>query len=65
MRITLVPDVPDQLVAWGVEDSMDRDGQFNHAQTGAQMPTGNGNRRHCFGAQLVRHLTQLAVRQAL
>ena len=32
VRIALMPDVPDQLVARGVEDGVDGDGQFNHAQ---------------------------------
>ena len=37
MRVALVADVPDQLVLGRIKHRMDRDRQFNHAQTRAQM----------------------------
>ena len=37
MRVALVADVPDQLVLRRIKHRMDRDRQFNHAQTRAQM----------------------------
>ena len=37
MRVALVAHIPDQLVLGCIEHRMDRDRQFNHAQTCAQM----------------------------
>ena len=37
MRVALVAHIPDQLVLRRIEHRMDRDRQFNHAQTRAQM----------------------------
>ena len=39
MRITLMADVPDQLVLGRVKHRMQRDGQLNNAKPCAQMPT--------------------------
>ena len=42
MGIGLVADVPDQLVAGGVEHGVDRNRQFDHAESGTQMAAGCG-----------------------
>jgi hypothetical protein len=53
VRVALVAHIPDQLVHRGVEDRVDRHGQFDHAQRRAQMPAGFGHGRDHFGAQLI------------
>ena len=63
--IALVAHVPDQLVAWRVEDRMDRHRQFDHAQTRAQMAASFRDGADRLGPQLVGQLPQLAVRQPL
>ncbi len=40
VRVTLMADVPDNLVARRVEHRMQRDCQLDHAQTRAQMAAG-------------------------
>jgi hypothetical protein len=40
VRIGLVADVPDDAIVRGVEDVMQRDGQFHHAKPGRQVPAG-------------------------
>ncbi|EKE16586.1 MAG: hypothetical protein ACD_10C00906G0002 [uncultured bacterium] len=50
MRIALVADIPDDLVARGVEDGVQGDGEFDDAQTGTQMAAGDRHRRDGFGA---------------
>ena len=59
VRIGLVADVPDQPVARGVEHVMNGRSQLDHAEAGAEMPAGNGNRVDGFLAQLVCDLTDL------
>ena len=59
MRIGLVADVPDQLVAGRVEHIVQRDGELDHAEPGAEMPAGHRNRGNRLGAQLVRQLAQV------
>ena len=59
VRIGLMADVPQQPVARRVEDRMDRDGQFDHAQRRAQMAAGDRDRIDGLGPQLVGELTQL------
>ena len=44
VRIGLVADVPDQPVARRVEHVMQRHGQLDHAETGAQMAAGHRDR---------------------
>ncbi|OIQ71187.1 hypothetical protein GALL_472000 [mine drainage metagenome] len=46
VRIALVPDVPDQLVARRVKHGVNRHGKFNHAQPRAQMAAGFRHRRN-------------------
>jgi hypothetical protein len=41
--IGLMADIPDQLVARGVENGMECDGQLDHAQCRAQMPAGRSH----------------------
>ena len=45
VRIALVADVPDQPVVRRVEHIMDRDGQLDHAEPGAEMAAGDRDRR--------------------
>ncbi len=59
VRIGLVADVPDQPVFRRVEHVMDRDGQFDHAEAGAEMPAGLADRRDHLLPELVRQLAQL------
>ena len=64
VRIGLVADVPDQLVAGRVEDGVDGDGQLHHAQARAQVPAGLGDGGDGLGPQLVGEPLQLGVREA-
>ena len=41
VRIGLMADIPDQLVVGRVEDIVQRHGQLDHAEAGAQMPAGH------------------------
>jgi hypothetical protein len=50
VRIGLVADVPDQAVLGGIEQVMQGDGQFHHAQSGAQMAAGDRHRIDGFNA---------------
>ena len=38
MTISLVTNIPDQSVVWRIKDPVQGDGQFNHPQTGTEMP---------------------------
>ena len=44
-------DVPDQPVVGRVEHVMQRDGQFDHAEPGAELAAGDGDGADGFGAQ--------------
>jgi hypothetical protein len=59
VRIGLMADVPDQPVARRVEHVVQRNGQLDHAEPGAQVPAGDGNGRNRLLAQLVGELAQL------
>lgn len=63
VRIRLMSDVPDQPVPRGVENRMQRDGQFDHAEARAEMPSGYRDRADRLGAEFIRNLTELVVRQ--
>ena len=52
-------DVPDQPVARRVEDIMDGGGEFDHAETGAEMAAGDGDRVDRFLTQFVGDLLHL------
>ncbi len=65
MRIGLVADIPDQLVLGRVEHGMKRNGEFDHAQTRAEVAASDRNRIDGFGPKLVCDLFQLGPRAAL
>ena len=56
-------DIPDQPVVRRVEHVMQRNGQFDDAEAGAEMSAGDRDRADGFGAQLVGHLAKRALRQ--
>ena len=61
VRIGLVADIPDQAVVGRVEDVVQRDGQLDDAEAGAEMAAGD---RHCFdqlGAQFGGQLRQVGL----
>ena len=60
VRIGLVADVPDQPVVRRVKYVVQRDGQLDHAQTGAKMAAGDRHSIDRLLPQFVGHLTQLA-----
>ena len=64
MRIGLMPDVPDQPVVRRFEDIMERDGEFDHAQTGTEMAAGDGDGIDRLVAQFVGDLRQICFTQA-
>src|SRR6476619_2870334 len=43
VRVSLVADVPHEAVARCVEDVMQRDGQLDHAEAGAEVSAGHRN----------------------
>ena len=53
VRIGLMADVPDQAIARRVENIVQRHGQFDDAEPGAQMPAGDRDGADRFGAQFV------------
>ena len=59
VRIGLMADVPDQAVARGVEDVMDRGGQLDDAEAGAEMAAGDRDGVDGFLTQLVGDLPDL------
>ena len=65
VRIGLMADVPDQPVGGRVEDGVQRYGQFDHAQAGAEMAAGLGHRVDGLETQFVGQLPELLRRQVL
>ena len=63
VRIALVADVPDQPVARRLEHIMERDGQLDDAEPGAEMAAGHRHRRDRLRAQFVGELAELAALQ--
>jgi hypothetical protein len=63
VRVGLMADIPDDPVARRVEHVMQRDGQFDNAQAGAEVAAGHRNRRNGFLAQFVGEPTQLVLGQ--
>ena len=61
VRIGLVADVPDQPVVRRVEDVVQRDGQLDDAEAGAEMAAGDRDRVDRLLPQLVGELLQLVV----
>ena len=56
-------DVPDQAVVGRVEHPVQRDGQFDHAEAGAEMAAGDRDRVDGLLAQLVGELAQVLLGQ--
>ena len=61
VRIGLMADVPDQPVARRVEHVVQRDGQLDHAEAGAEMAAGDRHGVDRLLAQFVGELAQLAL----
>ena len=65
VRVTLVSDIPDENVARGLENVVQRHRQFHNAETGAEMAARPRNRRYRLGAKFVRKRRQrLLVKRA-
>ena len=64
VRIALMRDVPDQLVARRVEHGVQRNGQFHHAETRAQVTARLADRTDRLSTQLVSKTAQLWIRKA-
>ena len=60
VRIALMADVPDQAIVRRVIQIMQRDGQFDHAEPGAEMSADAGHRFDQVFAQLARDIGQFA-----
>ena len=56
-----MPDIPDQPVLRGVEDIMQRDGEFDDPEPGPEMAAGGADRIDQFSAQFIGNLAQVAV----
>ena len=63
VRIGLMADIPDQPVARRVEHRVEGDGQLDHAERGAEVAAGDGNRIDRLGTQFCGELLQLFGRQ--
>ena len=63
MWIGLMADIPDQPVARRVEQVMDGDREFDHAQSGAQVAAGHRDGVDHFLAEFVGKSRQLGLRQ--
>src|SRR4051794_19285353 len=59
VRIGLMAHVPDQPVAWGIKDIMQRDRELDHAEAGAEMSAGDGDGVNRLLAQFGGKLRQL------
>ena len=64
VRIGLMTDVPDQRVVRGVVEIMQRDREFNRAETSRQVSTAACDGLEQAGAQLLGELRQLLIREA-
>ena len=54
-------DVPDDAVSRRIENIVQRHGQFDHAETGAQMPAGHRHRADRLGAQFLGDLGEVVL----
>ena len=61
--IGLVADIPDDPVMGGIKHRMQRHGELDHAQPGAQMAPGDRDGVDHFGAQFIGQLAQVGARQ--
>ena len=64
MRVTLMANIPDQPVIGGIEHRMNGHGEFDDAQSGAQMPAGDRHGIDCFRTQFIGKLLEVGIRQA-
>jgi hypothetical protein len=62
VSVRLVPDIPDDLVFRGLEDTMEADRQFHGAQAGAQVTTSLGDTLDQKLADFQRQLVELTNR---
>ena len=63
VRVGLVADVPDDAIGRRVENVVQRDGQFDHAEAGAEMTASHRYRADRLGAQFVGELSQIVLAQ--
>ena len=63
VRVGLVADVPDHLVHRRIEHGVQGDGEFDHAERGAEMAAGDGDGIHGFAAQFGGKLLKLLSRE--
>ena len=64
MRVSLVPDVPDQSVARSVENIVQGDRQLDHPEPRPEMPPGHGYRADRLGPQFVGELPDILFLEA-
>ena len=60
VRIGLMPDIPDQPIMRRIEHMVQRHGQFDYPQPGAEMAAGLPHRADHFGAHFVGQLAQFS-----
>ena len=64
VRITLMPHIPDQLVARRVEDRVNGNGQFDHTQRRSKMPARFADGMYNFAADFIGEDTQFRIIKA-
>ncbi|MBA7474464.1 hypothetical protein ES707_09818 [subsurface metagenome] len=65
MNVTLVTNVPDDLIPWAVKYPVQSDGKLNHAQVGSKVTTGNGNGVNQLLPEFTGKLFELTLAQLL
>src|SRR5689334_483611 len=60
MRISLMANIPDELVGRRVENIVQRDGQLDDAEARTKMSAGGGDHVDGLGAQLIGNLPEVA-----
>ena len=68
MHVTLVGDVENEAILWGVEYAVEGDGQFNNAEVGAQMSADRawiflGKNANQFVADFLSELGKVVLRE--
>ena len=56
MRVGLMPNIPDNFIAWRLEYMMQRHGELDHSQSSTQMAAGNSDGINRLAAQIVGKL---------
>src|SRR5690606_17378133 len=64
VRVGLVADIPDQAIVRRIENVMQRDGQLDDAEPGAEVPAGLADAEQQFLAQFVGELFEFRLAQA-